>query len=162
MLIDIDPAFPDWGIRGIEGFLMDNKSVQCMVTSGLCDLGQTSVEFRLTIPDDFRMRMMKWNWYVVYTGKNHGIYDSWEICKEQVNGYKNSWYKGYKTKKEVVGHYANYIRREAGGHYANYVRRDIEGHYVNYVHRDAKGHYANHASKEEINYEVCKTVWTSG
>ena len=52
--------------------------------------------------------------------------------------YKNSCYKGYKTKKEVEDHYANYTQREVDDHYVNYVR------------------------KEKINYEVCKTVWTSG
>ena len=77
---------------------------------------------------------MKWNWYVVYIGKNPRIYDSWEICKEQVDSYKNSCYKGYKTKKET------------GDHYANYVSREVEDHYVNYV------------KQEKINYEVCNPV----
>ena len=75
---------------------------------------------------------------MMYTGRNPGIYDSCEICKEQVDGYKNSCYKGYKTKKEA------------------------EGHYANYVYKVAKDHYVNYVCKEKINHEVCKIVWTSG
>jgi viroplasmin and RNaseH domain-containing protein len=68
---------------------------------------------------------MKWNWYVVYYGKKPRVYDSWEKCNEQVDGYENNCYKGYKTKKE------------AGDRYPDFVH------------------------KEKINYEVCKTMWTS-
>ncbi|KAE8792617.1 hypothetical protein D1007_32841 [Hordeum vulgare] len=44
---------------------------------------------------------MKWVWNVVYIGRNLGIYDSWEICKEKVDGYNNNYYKGYKNKIEA-------------------------------------------------------------
>ena len=43
----------------------------------------------------------------LYYGKNPGVYDSWKKCNEQVDGYKNNYYKGYKTKKEAGDHYTN-------------------------------------------------------
>ncbi|WP_318617053.1 ribonuclease H family protein [Sporosarcina sp. YIM B06819] len=39
--------------------------------------------------------------YVVWRGKNTGIYLSWDECKEQVLGYKGAKYKSYNTKIEA-------------------------------------------------------------
>ncbi len=39
--------------------------------------------------------------YVVWVGKNAGIYLSWDECKEQVLGYKGAKYKSYYTKIEA-------------------------------------------------------------
>lgn len=55
-------------------------------------------------------------WYVVYYGKNSGVYDSWEKCDEQVDGYENNCYKGYKTKKEADDRYSNFILTEKINH----------------------------------------------
>lgn len=35
--------------------------------------------------------------YVVWTGRAPGIYDSWEDCKEQVDGYPGAQYKSYSS-----------------------------------------------------------------
>jgi ribonuclease HI len=53
------------------------------------------------------------NYFVVWDGLHTGIYDSWEKCKVQINGYANAKYKGFATQKEakeaLQSPYADYI-----------------------------------------------------
>lgn len=46
--------------------------------------------------------MSKNKFYAVRNGKNIGIYNTWEECKEQVNGFSNAEYKSFKTLKEAI------------------------------------------------------------
>ena len=39
--------------------------------------------------------------YGVKAGRNPGVYESWDACKAQVDGYKGAIYKGFSTKKEA-------------------------------------------------------------
>lgn len=41
--------------------------------------------------------MGKRKFYVVWNGVNPGVYDSWEECKLQVNGFDNAKYKSFET-----------------------------------------------------------------
>ena len=45
--------------------------------------------------------MAKKTYYVVLVGRTPGIYQNWEDCKSQVNGYKGSKYKGFKSIQEA-------------------------------------------------------------
>ena len=45
--------------------------------------------------------MAKKNYYVVLVGRTPGIYQNWEDCKSQVNGYKGAKYKGFKSIQEA-------------------------------------------------------------
>ena len=40
-------------------------------------------------------------YYAVKNGRNNGIYDTWESCKEQVQGFKDAQFKKFKTKQEA-------------------------------------------------------------
>ena len=40
--------------------------------------------------------------YAVKKGKIKGIFDNWELCQQQVKGFKNSQYKKFKTKEEAI------------------------------------------------------------
>lgn len=42
-------------------------------------------------------RKKKNNYYVVWEGHQPGIYDSWEKCQAQINGYANARYKGFEN-----------------------------------------------------------------
>ncbi len=44
----------------------------------------------------------KKKFYVVWNGIKPGIYNSWEECKEQVEGFKKAQYKGFFTKEEAL------------------------------------------------------------
>lgn len=39
------------------------------------------------------------------------MYDSWEGCHEQVNGYSNSSYKGFPTRQQAEDHYSQFLLR---------------------------------------------------
>ena len=56
--------------------------------------------------------------YVVWKGKQPGIYTSWEECKEQIQGVKNAEYKGFPTKAEAEeaynSNYAEYKGKKRG------------------------------------------------
>jgi len=42
--------------------------------------------------------MAKNKYYVVWEGKKPGIYESWEACRKQVQGYSKARYKGFPSK----------------------------------------------------------------
>ncbi len=46
--------------------------------------------------------MAKFKYYVVWQGKAPGIYDSWEECKQQIDGYPNAKYKSFTTKDQAA------------------------------------------------------------
>ncbi len=48
------------------------------------------------------MSKKKHNYFVVWDGKTPGIYNSWEECKQQINGYAGAKYKGFATKPEAI------------------------------------------------------------
>jgi viroplasmin and RNaseH domain-containing protein len=50
-------------------------------------------------------------WYVVYRGKQPGVYDSWARCNEQVAGYKKNSYKSFPC-EEVVASYLEFMGSE--------------------------------------------------
>ena len=46
--------------------------------------------------------MTKYKHYVVWRGRNVGIFDSWQSCKEQIDKFEGAVYKGYATRAEAV------------------------------------------------------------
>lgn len=45
--------------------------------------------------------------YAVKSGKNVGIYETWEECQEQVKGYPKAMFKGFRTKEEAQQYLSN-------------------------------------------------------
>jgi len=45
--------------------------------------------------------MARKKYYVVWAGKTPGIYDSWEACKAQVDGFPGAKYKAYDSQDEA-------------------------------------------------------------
>ncbi|MBU0486987.1 MAG: ribonuclease H family protein [Bacteroidetes bacterium] len=45
--------------------------------------------------------MTKVKFYVVWDGREPGIYDSWEKCKRQIEGFENAKYKSFSSIKEA-------------------------------------------------------------
>ena len=50
--------------------------------------------------------MTKQKFYVVWKGKNTGIFDNWAACKIQIHGYEGAQYKSFATKIEAEEAYA--------------------------------------------------------
>ncbi len=44
---------------------------------------------------------MAQKYYVVWIGLNPGVYDSWEACKQQVEGWKGAVYKAFDSREEA-------------------------------------------------------------
>ena len=48
-------------------------------------------------------------YYVVWRGRLTGIFESWDECKQQIDGYEGAQYKGYLTREEAESaHKLNY------------------------------------------------------
>ena len=47
------------------------------------------------------MKKPKNKYYVVWEGHQTGIFDSWDKCKKQVEGYTAAKYKGFATLEEA-------------------------------------------------------------
>lgn len=46
--------------------------------------------------------MPKKKYYVVWEGYNPGIYESWDECRKQIDGYPGAVYKSYKDKESAI------------------------------------------------------------
>jgi ribonuclease HI len=46
--------------------------------------------------------MPKGKFYVVWKGLNPGIYDSWDACRQQVEGQENAKYKAFPSRQEAL------------------------------------------------------------
>lgn len=46
--------------------------------------------------------------YIVAVGRDHGVYESWDACKEQVTGYSGSRFKSFTEQEDAM----NYILHE--------------------------------------------------
>ena len=46
--------------------------------------------------------MSKNKFYVVWSGHTPGVYDSWEICKKEIEGVKGAKYKGFPDRTSAV------------------------------------------------------------
>ena len=51
--------------------------------------------------------MARRKFYVVWAGHSSGIYDSWEECKAQVEGFPGARYKSFNTQEEATEAYRN-------------------------------------------------------
>ncbi len=47
----------------------------------------------------------KRKFYVVWEGREPGIYDNWEDCQEQIDGYSGAKYKSFRSQEEAVAAY---------------------------------------------------------
>ena len=54
------------------------------------------------------------SWYVVFRGRQPGVYADWAICQAQVLGYSHSSYKKFKTQEEAVRAYQVFVHFNNG------------------------------------------------
>lgn len=48
------------------------------------------------------------NHYVVWVGRETGVFDNWEYCKKQVTGFSGASYKSYPSKEEAERAFSEY------------------------------------------------------
>lgn len=60
--------------------------------------------------------MAKQKYYVVWKGNRPGIYETWEACREQIQGFEGARYKSFSTRetaeKALRGSYEEYAGRD--------------------------------------------------
>ena len=55
---------------------------------------------------------MAQRWYVVYVGRVPGLYEQWQDCHMQVNGFSGNRYKSYMSRAVAEENWRNHLRRE--------------------------------------------------
>lgn len=60
-------------------------------------------------------------YYVVFKGRNPGVYDDWSDAQEQIEGFPNPIYKGYGSAAEAADAWRNSVRKEERGDLARFV-----------------------------------------
>ncbi len=58
--------------------------------------------------------MSKQKYYVVWHGKENGVFDSWNSCKKQVMGFPGAKYKSFETKEEAEEAYKQHSSEFVG------------------------------------------------
>ena len=51
--------------------------------------------------------MAKNNYYVVWSGRQTGVFGSWDECRQQVEGFQGAKYKGFSTKEAAEAAFNN-------------------------------------------------------
>jgi ribonuclease HI len=46
-------------------------------------------------------------YYVVWYGRETGVFDSWELCKQHIDGFPGAIFKSFATKEEAISAFAN-------------------------------------------------------
>lgn len=49
----------------------------------------------------FYLSMSKKKFYVVWNGRKKGVFTSWKVCKEQIEGFENAQYKSFANLEEA-------------------------------------------------------------
>lgn len=73
------------------------------------------------------MANKKKNFYAVAVGRKPGIYDTWEECNLQVNGFRGASYKGFRLHNEAMQWYSEEIEKNSEFPEAFSILREIYG-----------------------------------
>ena len=49
-------------------------------------------------------------WYVVFHGKEPGVFHQWSDCQKQISGFRDNCYKRYETKDEAIMAFSAYMK----------------------------------------------------
>lgn len=83
-------------------------------------------------------------YYVVWIGRNPGVYDTWDDCLEQVKNFQGARYKGYDSSAEASQAFREGYRREESGELANLLNNAGN-------HRRVTGATQDYFNNPEIN-----------
>lgn len=82
--------------------------------------------------------MSKRKFYAVRKGKKTGIFNTWDECKEQVNGYSGAEYKSFTLKEEAEG-YIGLNKSIDKVNYDNRVEAYVDGSYEHSIREYGSG-----------------------
>lgn len=86
--------------------------------------------------------MGKQYYYAVQNGRNTGVYDSWDNCRSEVNGYSGAVYKKFEIAQDAMdcsqGSNSNY----SNNNYSN----NPHSNYSNYDYSNSRSNYSNYSN----------------
>lgn len=98
-MIDMDEIYKGYGFKSNKGYGTRAHY------EGISNVGVSPIHRKTFLKTaDKNISKIKKKYYAVKNGRNIGIYDSWEECKKQVNGFKGAKYKSFSTLKEAKGY----------------------------------------------------------
>ena len=59
--------------------------------------------------------------YVVYIGRVPGVYEQWQDCQMQVNGFSGNSYKGYKSRAVAEARWRNHLKNQNRNRMKTYI-----------------------------------------
>ncbi|MBD5357460.1 MAG: ribonuclease H [Bacteroides sp.] len=62
-------------------------------------------------------------YYVVFKGRNPGVYDNWSDALEQIEGYEGASFKGYVTSAEASAAFRNAMKKVDGKDLGNFLAK---------------------------------------
>ncbi len=95
--------------------------------------------------------MSKKKFYAVKKGKKIGIYNTWNDCKEQVNGFSGAEYKSFETLNEAKD-YIEDKKNEVFKNLDNYLEAYVDGSYEHCIRAYGSGVVILKGNKVEKTY----------
>lgn len=112
-MIDMDEIYKGYGFKSNKGY---GTSAHY---EGISNIGVSPIHRKTFLKTaDKNISKIKKKYYAVKNGRNIGIYDSWEECKKQVNGFKGAKYKSFSTLKEAKNYIYDLDMGEGNGYEA--------------------------------------------
>lgn len=71
--------------------------------------------------------------YAVRKGKKTGLFNTWDECKKQVDGFSGAEYKSFKAKEEALVYIGQDIRQETKKEIRNEITAYVDGSYEHCV-----------------------------
>ena len=84
------------------------------------------VNTTLTPPATSSLNRGKNEWYVVYEGREPGIYDNWEDANAQVCGFSGNCHRGFNSYAQALKSWVDHLGKPKGGHSGS-GGGDVEG-----------------------------------
>ena len=76
------------------------------------------------------MAKTKQKYYTVWEGLKTGVFDSWDVCKQFVQGYEHAKYKSFPSKEEALSAYSQNYWAFVNKEKENKVRAASSGQYL--------------------------------
>ncbi len=75
------------------------------------------------------MSKQKQKYYTIWEGRETGVFEDWETCKQHIQSYENAKYKSFATKEEALkayqSNYWNFVKKEH-----KQVQAKTKGNYI--------------------------------
>lgn len=146
-MVKMDEKYPGYSFKSNKGY-GTRAHYEGISSLGICPIHRKT--FLKTAEKNINKIKMKKKYYAVKNGRNNGIYDTWDECKKEVDGYKGAKYKSFGTLDEAKEYLGAIEVKENIGYEA----------YVDGSYDEATGRYSGAAiiiHNNEVVKEIAKS-----